>query len=352
MSIGPVSNSSRTSSRMSSFRELVGAEVLVVDHDENVQRGMIKLLSAANLHVTCADTPEKALEQLEKRFFSVIVVDLDTPIPSAGLSTIAAVKDKSPTSMIVLLTPRKSFEDAVEAIRAGAIDIVFKSPESVPYLKDRVMEAAGRSVDKREVNSVLVDVKGAQDEFLKLFMDAERRALDCADRLAGRDPNRVAVIDEIRLLIVDSDPGLADTLAANAPDGYSFQSALSGGQALDLCGSNRYHYVLVGENLFDLPSSMVIRSIKTQYPEVVVLAYSGPGPGGKVELVETAKRTVIVSNFTDANQLLQRLDELAEAFRAKSRERRYTQAFRERHYDFLRRYVELKMKIERALSGG
>jgi hypothetical protein len=49
-------------------------------------------------------------------------------------------------------------------------------------------------------------------------------------------------------------------------------------------------------------------------------------------------------------QLADRLDELAEAFRAKARERRYTQAFRERHYDFLRRYVELKLKIDRALG--
>ena len=34
------------------------------------------------------------------------------------------------------------------------------------------------------------------------------------------------------------------------------------------------------------------------------------------------------------------------------RERRYTQEFRERHYDFVRRYVELKTRIERAISDG
>ena len=49
---------------------------------------------------------------------------------------------------------------------------------------------------------------------------------------------------------------------------------------------------------------------------------------------------------------LDRLDELAEAWRVKARERRYTQAFREKHYDFLRRYVELKTKIERAIHDG
>jgi hypothetical protein len=47
-----------------------------------------------------------------------------------------------------------------------------------------------------------------------------------------------------------------------------------------------------------------------------------------------------------------RMGDLAEAFRAKSRERRYMQAFRERHYDFLRRYVEIKVKIDRALNDG
>jgi uncharacterized protein (TIGR00255 family) len=51
-------------------------------------------------------------------------------------------------------------------------------------------------------------------------------------------------------------------------------------------------------------------------------------------------------------ELLARLDELAEAWRAKAREHRYTQAFKERHYDFLRRYVEIKTKIERAMNEG
>lgn len=342
-------NRGSSSSRLSTARELIGAEILVIDQDPRVQAGMVQLLSAANLNVTCADSPEQGLELLERRFFSVVVVDLDTPMPSAGLATTAAIKQKSPTSMVVLITPRKSFDDTVEAIRAGAIDIVFKSPESVPYLKDRIMEAAGRSVDTREVTAVLGEVKAIQDEYLQHFMDAERRVLDASDRLSGRDPSRVD-IDEIRLLVATESPALADALRHGAPIGYAFDSALTGGQALDLCGSNSYHYALVSEDLPDLPSSMVIRSIKVQAPDIVVLAFSGPGRGGKVELVETAKRTLVVPHFSDPVQLIERLDELAEGFRAIARERRYTQAFRERHYDFLRRYIDLKAKIDRALG--
>ena len=60
----------------------------------------------------------------------------------------------------------------------------------------------------------------------------------------------------------------------------------------------------------------------------------------------------LINPFNDVKLLVERLDQLAEAWRVKARERRYTQAFRERHYDFLRRYVELRTKIERAINEG
>ncbi len=337
--------------RMSTVRDLVGAEILVIDQDSAVQDGMVTLLSEANLNVTCVSTPEAGIELFERRFFSVVIADLDTPSPGAGLATISAVKQASPTSMVVILTPRKSFDETVEAIRAGAIDIVLKAPESVPYLKERVMEAASRSVDTRAVTAILTDANAVYEQFLKLFMDSERRALDAEDRLAGRDPTALVHLDELRVLIVDSDPGLADALASATNRGYRFDKALSGGQALDLGASGAYHYAMISSNVHDLPSSMVVRSIRQQSGDTVILSYQGPGPNGKVALIESETERTIIDEFTQAEQIVERLDELAEAFRAKSRERRYTQAFRERHYDFLRRFVHLKKKIEDALEG-
>lgn len=336
---------------MSGVRELVGAEVLVVDQDARVQKGMTSLLAAASLHVTCVEGPEKAYDTLQKKFFSVCIVDLDTPTPGSGLDTTREIKQRSPTSMVIMLTPRKSFDDCVSCIRAGAVDVIFKSPEAVQYLKERVMEAAGRSVGKREVSSVLAEVRDVQDEFLDLFMKAERRALDLSDKLAGRDPNKAVIVEAMRVLVVDPDTTLADKLSAAAPDNYSFDRALSGGQALDVASTKQFHYVMVSEDVADLPSSMVVRSVKTQNPEVVALSFKGPGEGGRVDIIDSRGTTPVVADFTDPKQLVERLDELAEAFRAKSKERRYTQSFRERHYDFLRRYVELKLKIDRAIQG-
>src|SRR5207237_3128015 len=111
-----------------------------------------------------------------------------------------ATKQRWPTSMVIALTPRRSFDDAVEAVRAGAIDLILKAPESVAYLKERVLDAAGRSVGRREVDSVLDDVRGVHEEFLQRFMEAERRAIDLADKIAGRDISRVVQLDALRVL--------------------------------------------------------------------------------------------------------------------------------------------------------
>lgn len=331
-------------------RDLIGAQVLVIDGDPRIHSGIAELLHAASLHVTCVRDPDAGIGELARQFYSVVLVDLDTPTAGAGVDTIRAVHTASPTSMVIAMTPRRSFDDAVAAVRAGAVDLILKSPESVAYLKDRVLDAASRSVGRREVDTVLLDVRAVHEEFLQRFMEAERRALDAADRLAGKDPGRSLELDAFAVLVVDEVDSLVDELNQAAPPGFRFVHAMSGGEALDRISSDKFHYALISDELVDLPASMVIQTVKSQSPETVPLTFRGPGPGGYVNLVEVAGQRPIVAPFTDASELAGRLDELAEAFRAKTRERRYTQNFREKNYDFLRRYVDLKLKVDRALN--
>ena len=331
---------------------LVGVEVLVIDADTKVHAGISSLLSEAQLHVTCASEKEKGLELVERQFFSVALVDIDTPSPSAGIATIEHIHQKSPTTMVIAMTPRRSFDDAVAAVRAGAVDLILKAPESVAYLKDRVLDAAGRSVGKREVDTVLDEIRRVHDEFLQRFMDAERRAIDLDDKVNGRDQSRMIQLDELRVLVVDEVEELYDAMTGAKLRGFSFHYASSGGEGMDRAGSGGFHYAMIAEDLSDLPGKTVARTIRNQSPDTVVLTFRGPAENGHVDLVEQGGARRIVQPFAEPKQLLARMDELSEAWRAKARERRYTQAFRERHYDFLRRYVELKTKIDRALNDG
>jgi DNA-binding response OmpR family regulator len=331
---------------------LIGVEVLVLDGDVRVHAGIQQLLSEAHLHVTCVTDANQAMALVEKSFFSVMLVDIDTPNPPAGISTIAALKERSPTSMIIALTPRRSYDDAVEAVRAGAIDLILKAPESVAYLKERVFDAAGRSVGKREVDTILDDIRRVHDEFLRHFMDAERRAIEAVDRAAGKDPNRNVGNEELRVLVIDEVDEFFTAVTEANPPNFTFVHATSGGEGLDRISTAPFHYAMVAEDISDLPAKTIARTIRNQHSDTVVLTFLGPSDNGKVDLVETLGTRNIISPFDDVSKLIARLDELAEAWRAKARERRYTQAFKERHYDFLRRYVEIKTKIDRALRDG
>src|SRR6185295_2303014 len=217
---------------LSSGAHLVGIEVLVLDGDDRVHAGIEQLLSEAQLHVTCVADPDRAQALVDRQFFSVALIDIDTPAPRAGIETIRAIKHKSPTSMVIAMTPRRSYDDAVDAVRAGAIDLILKAPDSVAYLKERVLDAAGRSVGKREVDSVLDDVRGVHEDFLQRFMDAERRAIDLADKVAGRDSAQLSRIDELRVLVIDAADEFFAAMAGGAAQGFAFIHATSGGEGL------------------------------------------------------------------------------------------------------------------------
>lgn len=333
---------------ISGARELVAHEVLIVDGDEKVQRGMMQLLAPAGLHVTAVTDEAKALELVTAKFFGVVVIDLDTPTPGAGISLVQKVHERSPTSVVLVLSPRKSFDGAVAAFRAGAHDVVIKAPDQVDYLKTRIIDAAGDVATRGRTGTLLAELRDAMDEFLKLFMAAERRAVDLDDQVHGRDAARIDGDEEMRILVVDSDERLFKALSQ--PDvitGFGFVFAQTGGEALDRVTNSRFHIALVGPNVPDLPGSMVVKALKAQAPELILITYE---LGGKLQIVETTRNIPIVDRFTVATQLVSRLGELADAHRAKNRERRYLQAFRERHYDFLRRYAELKRKLDQAIE--
>ena len=336
------------SKEISVQRELAGAEVLVVDADPSVQEGIAQLLAQSQLSVSAASSPEKVLELCGAKLFGVVIVDLDTPTPGAGIELVKQVRRRSPTSLVFLLQSRKSFDAAVAAFRAGAHDVILKAPDQVEYLSARIRDAAGDWVTRRGNQVLFGDIRDALEDFVRRLMEAERRAIELEDRATGRDDERTDLDDEVRVLFVDTDDRLYKSLVKVGP-AYQFSIVHTGGSALDQTSKGSYHIVLVGPSLPDLPSSLVVKTIKTQSPETIVIAYE---PNGRLDIVEQSRVIPIVDKFTAASQLGDRLAELAGARRATVRERRYLQIFREKHHELLRRLSDLRKRIDRAIEDG
>jgi DNA-binding NtrC family response regulator len=326
--------------------------VLVLDPERPVHLDIELLLAGARFHVACVASAAEALRLVDRRFFAVALIDIDTPAPDAGLGMIRRVKQMSPTSMVIAMTSRPSYDLAVDAVRAGAIDLLPKPPASAAHLKDRVLDAAHRSLARRRVDAVLADVRGVHEDLLQSLMESDRRALDLADQAAGRDPLCTIDPGHLRILVIDEANHLAGAMAGAGPGGFELVHATSGGEGLDRLGSDIFHYALIAEQVTDLPARMLARAIHDQHPDTVVLTFVGPAVHGKIELVEATGTRVLVKPFSDVQLLLARIDQLAEAWPAKARVRRYTRAFREKHAHLLRRYVQLRAGIERVLREG
>jgi len=327
-----------------------GQEVLVVDSDERVQRGMSQLLTDNHLTPTVVADAERARELAREKYFAVALIDLDTPHPNAGLELVRWFKEHAPTTTTLVLASRKVFESAVEAFRAGAADVIIKAPDQVAYMRQRTV-AAAQGIQKSVADDKLMqEVIGVHEDFLRRLMDASRRTAELEEQLGGGSQPG-ANDDWCNLLVVEEDGWLARQLedALRERGGYELTTAGSGGEGIDKSSAHRFQIALVRDTLPDLSGSMVVSALKAHSADMLTILYSRPGAKpGKAEVIEGSKAIALVPEFSEASQMVARIDELREAFRRKSRERRYLAAFRQENYELLKRYADLKLRMQRA----
>jgi DNA-binding NtrC family response regulator len=326
--------------------------VLVVDSDRSVLKGLERLLTSAGLTVTTLTDAARARDQVEKRFIPVVLADLDTPEPGAGIELVKFAREKSPLTAVIVMTAKKSFEVIAPAFRAGAADVIPKTQDAVPYLRDRVLEAARetRSADTRD--RLLAEVAETHEEFLKKMMELSRQVTDLEDKILSRegDVSSSEELTVLHLLLVDDAPGLNAVLTRDLPadKGWRIRYAQSGGEALDVASQTPPNILVVNQTLPDLPASMVIKTIKGRTPEVVTLMFSPPDEDapGEVKMVDASKLLTLIPSFSAPDQMVASLLEVRQALRQKVRERRYLINFRKQHLEFLQKYNTLKQRLK------
>ncbi len=339
-----------------------GQEVLVVDADPQVVKGLERLFTKVGLIVTGTADPLRARDQILNKFFAVAIIDFDTPGAGEGLELLQFAQDKSPLTSVIIMSTEKSFETAVKAFRGGAVDVVLKDPAVVPYLRERVLEAATELRANSERNTLLEEVAETHEDFLRRMRDLAKQCQDLEDRILGRtDAEGSAAADEpaqvMSIVLVDDDPDAVSRLekVLTEKNGWRLRSAMTGGEALDVVTQSRPHVVIVKELLPDLPGSMVVKTVKGSAPDAVTLLYNPParrGAVGEVKMVESSRVMTLMRDYSEPEQLLGPLNEIREALRQKMKERRYLLAFRQRNFEFLQRYHSLRQRIASVLERG
>ncbi len=116
------------------------SRVMVVDDDAETLALLGEIVAKEGYQVETAEDAETALRRISEWQPDLVITDIHMP-GMDGLALLAAVREKAPDVLVILLTAYGSLKTAVDAIKAGAFDYLSK-----PFVVDDIrLWCGGRS---------------------------------------------------------------------------------------------------------------------------------------------------------------------------------------------------------------
>lgn len=101
-------------------------KILVVDDDPVTRSLLTKRLSAEAFLVEAAENGVDAVEKIGGAFYDVVLTDLMMPGGVDGIGVLEAAKRESIKTEVILITAHASVDNAIEAMKKGAVDYLQK----------------------------------------------------------------------------------------------------------------------------------------------------------------------------------------------------------------------------------
>ncbi len=123
--------------------------ILIVDDEAIVRDSIGDWLRTANYQVETAETGEEALEMVEKKEYSILILDVRLPGKS-GIQVLREVKASKPHIKSIIITAFPSEGLADEAMRLGAVDYLIK-PVLCENLERLILETLAKCDQESKV---------------------------------------------------------------------------------------------------------------------------------------------------------------------------------------------------------
>ncbi|MBN1179125.1 MAG: response regulator transcription factor, partial [Anaerolineae bacterium] len=106
------------------------AHILIVDDEPGIRFFLEEMLARDGHRVSTAPSGEEALARIPKDDFDLVLLDLRMQGVS-GLDVLDVLHQRSPDTPVIVLTGHATLETAVEALRHGAHDYLFKPCKTI-----------------------------------------------------------------------------------------------------------------------------------------------------------------------------------------------------------------------------
>jgi two-component system NtrC family response regulator len=158
--------------------------ILVIDDDASLRRVLEFTLQEEGYDVITAASGEEGLERFAKGRPAVVVTDVRMPGIN-GYQVLKAIKERSPSTVVIIITAFGVLEEAIEAMKQGAYDYLTK-PFDREILKITIRRALAVSTqrDTRPDQPIIADRK------IKVMLGeapAMKRVLEIVERVADTE---------------------------------------------------------------------------------------------------------------------------------------------------------------------
>ena len=121
----------------------VAENILVIDDEVAVNNNIRKILAKKGYQVDQAITKDEALAKIQAKAYLLVLLDLKIP-GVKGLELLKAVRDRNPSTRVIIITGYASIETAVESARLGAIGYLPKpfTPNEIRIATDQALQLA------------------------------------------------------------------------------------------------------------------------------------------------------------------------------------------------------------------
>jgi DNA-binding NtrC family response regulator len=167
-------------------------KILIVDDDAELRETIFEVMVAQGFNTDCAEDVESALKKVENKDYDVILLDVIMPKIS-GIDALPLFFKANSKSNIIIMTAYSTVDNAVEAMKKGAVDYLtkpFKINELMVtimrILEEKKFKACAESLDidcalNTMSNSIRREILNYVDQNQKMRFMEITRALGILD---------------------------------------------------------------------------------------------------------------------------------------------------------------------------
>jgi two-component system response regulator AtoC len=120
-------------------------QILVVDDEEHIRKILTIMLTQKGYQVLTASSGPKALDQIGRNRVDAVITDMRMS-GMDGLELLAAIKDRDPDLIVIIVTAFSSVDNAIAAMRQGAYDYIAK-----PFKEEEILLVLEKALERQRI---------------------------------------------------------------------------------------------------------------------------------------------------------------------------------------------------------